>query len=259
MLHLPGHVHIAPDTEQLFDDLGSALLGNAQRAVQERGVFHMALSGGGTPEPFYICMVIDPKFRAFPWEQTHVWIVDERCVPEDHDKSNIKMIREAMTEHVPIKRSAVHPMPVLADDPAGEYERELSEAFGGMKLPTQLPGAGVPRIDFILLGMGGDAHTASLFPQSPALKVTDRWIATNEGERVVPPPRVTMTYPLINHGREVVVLLVGTGKHATLKQIETQLETGQPDIQELPITGIDPSPYGGDLTWYLDTAAATGK
>ncbi|MGB0768609.1 MAG: 6-phosphogluconolactonase [Phycisphaeraceae bacterium] len=253
MLNLPGHVHVAPDTEQLFEDLGSALLGNAQRAVQDRGVFHMALSGGGTPEPFYVRMVTDPKFRAFPWEQTHLWIVDERCVPEDHDKSNIKMIREAMTDHVPIKRSHVHPMPVLADDPAGEYEQVLSDAFERIKRPD------VPKIDFILLGMGGDAHTASLFPASPALKITDRWIATNDGDRVVPPPRVTMTYPLINHGREVVVLLTGTGKHATLKQIEAQLATGQPDIQELPITGIDPSLTGGELTWYLDKAAATGK
>ena len=252
MMKLTGHVHVAPDMEQLFEDLGNALLGAAQRAVRERGVFHLALSGGGTPEPFYIRMVTDPKFRAFPWEQTHVWIVDERCVPEDHEKSNIKMIREAMTDHVPIKRSAVHPMPVLADDPAADYEETLSIAFDGLKHPE------VPRLDFILLGMGGDAHTASLFPESPALAITDRWIATNQGDRVVPPPRVTMTYPLINHGREVVVLLVGSGKHATLKQIEAQLATGQPDIQELPITGIDPSPNDGELTWYLDHAAANG-
>lgn len=253
MLKLPGHVHVSPDTEELFDHLGSALLGAAQKAVQERGVFHMALSGGGTPEPFYVRLVTDPKFRFFPWEKTHVWIVDERCVPEDHEKSNIKMIREAMTDHVPIKRGNVHPMPVLADDPAGEYEQTLSEAFGGMKLPE------IPKLDFILLGMGGDAHTASLFPASPALDITDRWIATNDGERVVPPPRVTMTYPLINHGREVVVLLVGKGKFDTLKKIETQIAGAGPDIQEMPITGIDPDPAGGELTWYLDQAAAKGK
>ena len=252
-MQLTGHVHTAPDTEELFDHLGSALLGSAQRAVQDRGVFHLALSGGGTPEPFYIRLVTDPKFRALPWEPTHIWIVDERCVPEDHEKSNIKMIREALTDHVPIKRKNVHPMPVLADDPAKEYEQELSAAFGGMKLP------GVPRIDFILLGMGGDAHTASLFPDSPALSITDRWIATNDGPRVVPPPRVTMTYPLINHAHEIAILLTGNGKHATLKQIETQLATGKPAIRELPITGIDPSPNDGELTWYLDKAAATGK
>ena len=253
MLKLPGHVHTAPDTEQLFDDLGSALLGSAQRAIQERGVFHMALSGGGTPEPFYMRLVTDPKFRLFPWAQTHVWIVDERCVPEDHEKSNIKMIREAMLDHVPIKRNSVHPMPVMEPNAADVYEDELSVAFGGIAPPQ------IPQIDFILLGMGGDAHTASLFPASPALTVTDRWIVGNDGERVVPPPRLTMTYPLINHGREVVVLLTGAGKHATLKQIEQQIKAGGPDIQEMPITGIDPSPHGGELVWYLDHAAATGK
>ena len=91
------------------------------------------------------------------------------------------------------------------------------------------------------------------------MTVNDRWIATNDGERVVPPPRVTMTYPLINHGREVVVLLVGAGKHATLKKIEQQLASGGPDIHQLPITGIDPRPHGGELTWYLDRSAATGQ
>lgn len=252
MLNLPGYVHTAPDAEQLFDDLGSALLGSAQRAVRERGVFHLALSGGGTPEPFYMRLVTDPKFRLFPWDKTHVWIVDERCVPEDHDKSNIKMIREALLDHVPIKRSAVHPMPVMQKNAADIYEEELSLAFGGLKHPA------VPRIDFILLGMGGDAHTASLFPASPALKVTDRWIVGNDGERVVPPPRLTMTYPLINHGREVVVLLTGAGKHATLEKIAAQVQATGPDIQELPITGIDPSPNDGELTWYLDQAAASG-
>lgn len=252
MIQLPGHVHTAPDAEQLYEDLGNALLGAAQDAVQRRGVFHMALSGGGTPEPFYVRLVTDPKYRAFPWEQTHVWIVDERCVPEDHEKSNIKMIREAMLDHVPIPRKNVHPMPVLDKDPATVYEDEMLAAFPGISRVE------FPRIDFILLGMGGDAHTASLFPASPALSVTDRWIATNDGERVVPPPRVTMTYPLINHARQVVVLLTGSGKHATLKQIEAQLATGKPDIQELPITGVDPSPNDGELSWYLDNAAATG-
>ncbi|MEM9415900.1 MAG: 6-phosphogluconolactonase [Planctomycetota bacterium] len=253
MLKLTGNVHTAPDTDALFDDLGSALIGAAQKAIDERGVFHLALSGGGTPEPFYMRLVTDPRYRLFPWPNTHIWIVDERCVPEDHEKSNIKMIRESLICQVPIPEGFVHPMPVLADDPAGEYEQSLSAAFGGMQPPE------VPKLDFVLLGMGGDAHTASLFPQSPALEVSDRWIACNDGARVVPPARVTMTYPLINHAREVAVLLVGSGKHATLKQIEAQLASGGPDIPELPITGIDPAPYGGELTWFLDYAAANGS
>ena len=252
MLKLTGRIHVAPDAGQLLSDLGEALLRSAAKAVAERGVFHLALSGGGTPKPFYEQLATSPAYADLPWEKTHIWIVDERCVPEDDEKSNIKMIREALTDHVSIPAEQVHPMPVLSDDPAHDYEIAIGKGFGGMTLLE------FPRMDFILLGMGGDAHTASLFPESPALKVIDRWVAVNAGERVVPPTRVTLTYPVINHGWEVAVLLVGAGKHETLKRIEAQLATGGPDIQELPITGIDPAQNHGRLTWYLDEAAATG-
>ena len=252
MLTLPGTTVVAPDTEDLFDRLGSALMAASMDAVAERGVFHLALSGGGTPEPFYIRLVTDPKFRLIPWEKTHVWIVDERRVAEDHDKANIKMIRESLTDHVPTPTEQVHAMPVMADDPAGRYEAELSGAFG-----VSPGGSDVPRLDFILLGMGGDCHTASLFPESPALDVKDRWIVENDGEKVVPPPRLTMTYPLINHGRHVAVLAVGGGKREALQRVADQHATGRADVRNIPISGIDPAgEAGGRLTWYLDDAAA---
>ncbi|MEM1109734.1 MAG: 6-phosphogluconolactonase [Planctomycetota bacterium] len=250
MINLPGTVTVAPDTETLFEKLGDALLASALAAVEQRGVFHLALSGGGTPEPFYVRLVTDPKFRALPWSQTHVWIVDERCVPEDHEKSNIKMIREAMTDHAGIPSSQVHAMPVLVDDPAGEYEKTLAEAFGITDAPSY---TNHPAIDFILLGMGGDCHTASLFPESPALHAT-RWIDTNDGEKVVPPPRVTMTYPLINAARHVGVLAVGAGKQEALQRVADQAASGSPDIEQIPISGINP--VSSDLVWYLDEAAA---
>jgi len=258
-MNLPGTMTVSPDTETLFEKLGDALLAAALAAVEQRGVFHVALSGGGTPEPFYVRLVTDPRFRAMPWAQTHVWIVDERCVAEDHEKSNIKMIREALTDHVPTPASQVHAMPVLADDPAGEYEATMAEAFGvappEADNTTDYAGE-YPKLDFILLGMGGDCHTASLFPESPALHATC-WIDTNDGEKVVPPPRVTMTYPLINGGRHVAVLAVGEGKNAALQRVADQLANGSPDIEQIPISGIAPmSAGGGDLVWYLDEAAA---
>ena len=245
MNHLPGSVHVSPDTEALFEALGETMMSSALDAVEQRGVFHVALSGGGTPEPFYIRLLTDPKFRLMPWAKTHLWIVDERCVPEDHDKSNIKMIREALSDHAGIPEDQVHPMPVLADDPAGDYEDQLSKAF------DMIPADGVPQLDWVLLGMGGDCHTASLFPESPALTST-RWIDSNDGEKVVPPPRVTMTYPLINAAREIAVLAVGGGKTAALTRVATQIESGSPDIVNIPISGIAPD----NLTWYLDNAAA---
>lgn len=253
MNKLPGTVVSAPDAETLFDKLGEALMSAALAAVEKRGVFHVALSGGGTPEPFYVRLVTDPLFRAMPWKQTHVWIVDERCVAEDHEKSNIKMIREALTDHAGIPPRNVHAMPVLADDPAGEYESTLAEAFGITDPPSD---TNHPKLDFVLLGMGGDCHTASLFPESPALTAT-RWIARNDGEKVVPPPRLTMTYPLINAARHVAILAIGSGKTAALQRAADQFDTGQSDFENIPVTGISPQTSGGgDLTWYLDAAAA---
>jgi 6-phosphogluconolactonase len=252
MLNLPGSIVVCPDTETLFDKLGDALLSAAMDAVEERGVCHVALSGGGTPEPFYVRLLTDPKFRAIPWVKTHVWIVDERQVPENHEKSNIKMIREALTDHAAVPPERVHPMPVLAEDPAGEYERQLAAAFEIDGPPTA---ANCPRLDFILLGMGGDCHTASLFPESPALHST-RWIDINDGEKVVPPARVTMTYPLINAGRQLAVLAVGSGKAEALQRVADQHTKGEPDIENIPISGIGPAPGVGGLTWYLDDAAA---
>ncbi len=249
MLTLPGTMVVAPDTEALFEKLGDALIAAALDAVEQRGVFHVALSGGGTPEPFYVRLVTDPKFRALPWAKMHVWIVDERKVPEDHAKSNVKMIRESLTDHVPMPAEQLHPMPVLEADPAGRYEAELERAFGMKNV-----GGNVPRLDFILLGMGGDCHTASLFPESPALGVTDRWIIENDGEKVVPPPRLTMTYPLINAGRQLAVLVVGEGKHSALGRVHDLLEADHEDITNVPISGIAPS-GDGELCWYVDHAA----
>jgi len=254
--HLHGEVRVDP-VHDLYDDLAIALADAALRAVEARGVFHLALSGGSTPEPFYMHLVIDPRYRTIPWQKTHVWIVDERRVPEDHEKSNVRMVREVLTEHVPMKRRQVHPMPVLLDDPASAYIEEMERVFES--IAASQPGAAltsgseIPRLDFVLLGMGDDAHTASLFPNSPALDETQKWVANNDGPHVTPPPRVTMTFPLLNAARDLAVLCVGAKKHATLRRVSEQMMIG-PDPINLPMTGI--RPLGGTLTWYLDTAAA---
>ena len=249
--NLTGEVHVAPDADTLFDHLGNALLGAANEAVSDRDVFHLALSGGSSPEPFYMRLVTDIRFRNLPWDKTHLWMVDERRVPESDERSNYRMIRESLLDHVPMRKRQRHPMPVLADDPAAEYEEELREVFC-------IDNNCLPKLDFVLLGIGEDGHTASLFPESDALHVNDRWIAVNEGEKVTPPPRVTMTYPLINAARQIAVLVTSGKKAATIRRIESQLEKG-PDPMHLPITGVDPEEHGdGSLVWYLDAAAAGG-
>lgn len=245
-LDLPGRVHIEREPDDLFDALSEAMLKSAEEAIESRGVFHLALSGGSSPEPFYKQLVTDPQWRDFPWRSTHVWIVDERRVPEDDEQANIRMIRESLTEHVPMRQRQIHPMPVMEADPATPYERDLKREVG-------VEGDDPPKLDFLVLGMGGDCHTASLFPGSDAVHVTDRWVTVNAGPAVTPPDRVTMTFPLINAGRSVAVLLTGAKKFDALKRVEQQVESAGPDPVTMPITGVQPA--AGPLLWYLDAAA----
>jgi 6-phosphogluconolactonase len=240
-LRLWGEVKVRREPADVHEALADQLLAAALRAVEQRGVFHLALSGGSTPEPFYHLLVTDPSYRAIPWTSTHVWIVDERQVPEDDARSNLRMIRESLLDHVPMRKRQRHPMPVLSAGAADEYEAQLREVIGS---PT-------PVLDFVLLGMGDDCHTASLFPNSPAVDVTDRLVVANEGPAVTPPPRLTMTFPLLNAAREVAVLVIGGKKLPALQRVDAARTRRDP--RTLPITGIQPA---GSMTWHLDSAAA---
>jgi 6-phosphogluconolactonase len=246
-LGLPGEVYVAPDVGELYDALAMVFTSLTLEADQERGEVHIALSGGTTPWPFYRNLLIDTRFRSIPWERTHIWMVDERRVPEDDDLNNFKSLRASLLEDIPTPPSQIHPMMAMRDDPAGLYEAEMRMVFG-----TDVD---VPRMDFVLLGMGGDCHTASLFPNSDAIHVNDRWVVVNDGTHVTPPPRVTMTYPLLNAARHLVVLCVGEKKAGALQRVAQQVKTG-PDPINVPITGIQPT--DGSLTWYLDREAAGG-
>ena len=245
MRDLPGRCVIEVDADTLLDVLAYDLLDAAFRAVRYRRVCHLALSGGTTPEAFLRRIVIDPRFRRLPWGDMHVWQVDERCVDAADDRSNFKMIRETLIEHVPIDGERVHAMPATASDGDRTYEAELRQALGG-----RTPGG---RHDFVLLGMGADGHTASLFPHTPALTETDRWVVFNDGDTVAPPrPRLTMTYPLLNASRRIAVLATGRAKHQAVKRV-AQSPT---DRSELPVTGLSPTHPNGVLTWYLDLSSA---
>jgi 6-phosphogluconolactonase len=267
-LQLSGDVYISEGRDDLHDRLAGLLVAAARQAVNKRDVFHLALSGGSTPEPFYMHLVTDPRFRNMPWENTHVWVVDERRVPHDDELSNFKLLRETLVDHVPIRRRRVHPMESMAQDPAAAYEQQLREAFNlngsdGAPLavdddatiihsPAHAPTT--PKLDFVLLGMGADGHTASLFPGSDAVGERNRWVVVNSGPQVTPPDRITMTYPLLNAARQIVVLVTGAKKAETLRQIDAQLQTGKPDLDKWPVTGIDPQDE--NLAWFLDEAAA---
>ena len=239
----PGDVRVLADDDALLAELASHLLTQAVQAVRERGWFHLALSGGRTPESFFVRLVTDPLYRAVPWGHTHIWMVDERVVPADHDASNFRMIRETLLEHLPMRRRQWHPIPAEASRPAERYGAELTSVLGKEA-----------RLDYALLGLGEDGHTASLFPNSTALNESTAFVVESEAPGTVAPRRVTLTYPALNGCRDVAVLAMGVEKAAILRRVADGFAGTGPGIASLPMCGIRPA--DGDLTWFLDEAAA---
>lgn len=242
---LPGRCIIMPDVDDLVDLLGDDLMDAAMQTAQAGRPFHLALSGGTTPRILFRRLIIDPRYRLFPWDRTHLWLVDERCVDFNDERSNFRMIRETLVQHVPIDPAQVHPMPVGDGEADLLYEAELDRVLGP---------AG--RLDYTMLGMGPDAHTASLFPHSPALDERDQRVVFNTGPAVTPPrPRLTLTFPCINASRTIAVLVTGASKRPAIQRV-AQAQT--PDTAELPITGVTPAHPDGQLLWYLDEASVRG-
>ena len=240
---LPGSVVVRATPEDLIDSIAADLFFHAKNCVRAFGDFHLALSGGTTPEPLYRRLMYDPNYRDLPWKRTHLWVVDERRVDPEDDRCNFKMIRDTIVIHSDIPPNQVHPINALAEDADAAYEAELKETLAWRE-------KGHDRLDYALLGMGADAHTASLFPHSPALQSGGRLILINSGPAVTPPDRVTMTFDLLNASRFLAVMVTGEKKRDTIARLAA---TKSPNPDEIPITGINP--LGGELRWYLDAAA----
>lgn len=246
---LPGTVIVRATQGDTLDAIAGDIFSQAIACIRKFGDFHLALSGGSTPLPLYRLMMFDPVFRELPWKKTHLWIVDERVVPFDDERSNYKQIKEIIVDHAGIPKSQVHPMPVMEPNAADLYEKDLIECLEWRE-------RGQDRLDFVVLGMGGDAHTASLFPHSPALlhRGQPRMVLANDGPKVTPPARLTMTPFLLNMARCLGVLITGPSKRETLAKVAAAHKTGFPNAEhDLPILAIKPK--AGDLRWYLDQEA----
>ncbi len=243
---LPGDLVWHTSADETLDALAGDLMLHAMSCVREFGSFHMALSGGSTPMPLYRRLMIGPEYRDFPWSHAHLWIVDERRVPFDDERSNFGAIRELLVEHSGIPSAHVHPMEGEHEDADVRYESELVRELAAR-------GRGKDRLDFVLLGMGSDGHTASLFPGSPATTETRRLVRFNDGPSVTPPARITMTFPLINSARFIAVLVTGQSKRETLLRVAAR-EGG---VATLPILGV--APQAGSMRWYVDGAAWEGS
>ena len=235
----------AKDGEELFKRAAEFVVGAASEALRERGTFSIALSGGSTPRSLYRLLADDPSLRSrIPWEKTHVFWGDERCVPPDHPDSNFKMAQEALLSKVPVHEGLVHR--IRGEDPkpsraAADYEATLRAALEKKK--------GVPRLDLVLLGLGPEAHTASLFPGTRALKEKSRLaVATWVGK--LDAHRVTLTAPALNGARLVLFLVSGGEKALALKAVLQ----GPFEPEQLPAQLIRPK--AGRLVFLADEAAA---
>jgi len=219
----------------------------ASAAVATRGLARVAISGGNTPRTMFQ-MLADrgqPYFAQVPWDRLHLFWVDERCVPPAHEESNYRMTDEAMLSHVPLPAAQVHRMEGELDPEAAaaRYEAAIRGAF-------RLEGAETPVFDLVLLGMGDDGHTASLFPHTAALHEMGRIVIANH----VPQKdawRITLTWPVIDRGREVAFLIEGEAK----AQVVHDVFLGAYDPESKPSQLIRPA--SGRLTLLLDAAAAS--
>ncbi len=226
--------------EELADEAARWFVETAEAAVAERGFFAVVLAGGSTPQATYEALARDYADHSF-WRDTHVFFGDERTVPPEDEDSNYRMAREALLDHVQV--ASVYRMkgelsPEMA---AAEYERDLQSFFGGV---------GTPVFDLIQLGIGGDGHTASLFPNTLALDVCDRWVAANPVQKLGT-NRLTLTVPVLNAARAVWFLVAGEGKAEAVAEV---LE-GDASPNDYPSKLVQPE--GGPL-WMLDRAAASG-
>jgi 6-phosphogluconolactonase len=230
---------IVEDKNKLARTGADLMIAQAQAAFRENRQFSIALSGGSTPAMMYKLLAEAP----LDWANIHLFWSDERCVPPDHPESNYRMAFESLISHINIPLKNVHRIfgeipPDLAGD---QYEQEL-HAFFGM----------LPRFDLILLGLGEDGHTASLFPTSPAVNERSRWVTAVPHD--VPPlplvTRVTLTLPILNQAHQVIFLVSGKGKAARLAEV---LNTPEGSTL-LPASMVRPD--DGELLWLMDQAAA---
>lgn len=235
-------VHVLA-TAEAFNRAGASLITTlAQEAVLRYGRFSIALSGGGTPAGIYKLWGERPFVAEMPWQQTHFFWGDERLVPPDDPGSNYRQAADLLLKNAPIPPENIHRA-------RGELGMETAVADYTAQLQAFSPDGSPPRFDVVLLGMGSDGHTASLFPGSPVNQ--PEWVvgvtANYDGR---PANRITLTPRLINCARHIIFLVTGSSKAKTLQEV--LYGAYRPD--DLPAQRIQPT--NGRLTWLVDTAAA---
>jgi 6-phosphogluconolactonase len=236
-------VEVFKTSEAVAHAAAESFITLASAAISDHGLFSVALAGGNTPRGSYELLASEPYRSRVNWRLVHLFFGDERCVPHNHPESNYRMVNEALTSHIDIPLKNVHPINGDGDpvENARLHEEYLRSFFRGMAWP---------RFDLILLGLGEDGHTASLFPHTSALAANDAWVVSNWVEKFRT-YRITLSAAAINSAAHVTFLVVGAQKASALAAVLN----GPFDPERLPAQLIKPT--NGVLTWLVDSAAAS--
>ena len=236
-----GRVIIRPNRSELALAAAGMIAAVSLVSIQQRGAFNVALAGGSTPGPVYELLAAGSDID---WQRTRIYWSDERCVPPEHAESNYRMVRETLLDRLPQEPGLVARLSseLSPEEAAQAYEQTIRET-----VPAEENG--IPRFDMILLGMGDDGHTASLFPRSKALNEAHRLVVADYVSKF-DAFRLTFTYPLLNAGRHVLILVSGSSKASTLSAVLNG--PMQPD--EFPVQAVQPT--RGQFRWLVDADAA---
>ncbi|MDE1192591.1 MAG: 6-phosphogluconolactonase [Arachidicoccus sp.] len=234
-------LHISKDINELSKNFADWLVDYAKETLQKQDIFTIALSGGSTPKLLHKLLASDAYKNKIDWGKWHFFMGDERFVPVTDDRSNAKMCYETLLNHVPVKEEQIHfyqTENITPQESSIEYEKILRQYFDGKKTG----------LDVIILGMGDNAHTLSLFPHEAIIFEEKKWVDSfwlDEQNMY----RITMTHPVANHAAQVCFLAAGENKQEALKEV---LE-GEYNPNEYPSQIIKPNP--GELHWFVDEAA----
>jgi 6-phosphogluconolactonase len=243
VLPLNTNIRVLRDADSVAQQAAASVVARIRSAAGRSGIFSLVLSGGSTPKALY--RLLASEFRdQVPWDRVHLFWGDERYVSPDDPLSNYRMVKESLLSHIGIPPQNVHPMPSQFTDPhdaARAYE-ELLRTYYPLPFPC---------FDLVLLGLGPEGHTASLFPDSPALEEHDRWVIAVKAP-ANPPIRLTLSLPVLNSAAEVFFLAVGVDKAAAVEQAVTASPDKAPRVPAGMVR-----PERGNVIWWMDEAAAS--
>lgn len=242
-------VIIFPDAAQLALAAAERFIKIAEEAIQARGVFLVTLSGGSTPQMLYQLLASEPFSERVDWSRAHLFWGDERCVPPDHPDSNYLKAKTILLDHVPVPPANIHRIPTekRPEIAAEEYEGTLLEFFSSQASGEEKNNA---RFDLVLLGMGDDGHTASLFPGTPGINEQVRWVVAQYIDKLAA-WRVSLTPAILNQARHVIFLVSGAGKKETLQRVV--YGSYQPERYPAQVITLQ----GEEPLWMVDEAAAS--